>query len=127
MVTYLKTDTAPPPFSNYSQAVEVAPGSRFIAVSGQVGVDLDGNLADTEEGQQDQTWRNILAILESANMGPENIVEVTTYITPKASVAACRQARDRALKGAKPASTLLIISGLADPAWMVEISVVAAG
>ncbi|NNE23725.1 MAG: RidA family protein [Rhizobiales bacterium] len=127
MVTYLNTDTAPPPFSNYSQAVEIAPGSRLIAVSGQVGVDLDGNLADTEAGQQEQTWRNILAILKSANMGPDNIVEVTTYITPKSSVAACRKARDRALKGAKPASTLLIISGLADPAWMVEISVVAAG
>ena len=46
MATYLNTETAPQPFSNYSQAVEVPPGSRVIAVSGQVGVSLDGKLAD---------------------------------------------------------------------------------
>ena len=126
MIKYLHTDTAPPTFSNYSQAVEVPPGSRIIAISGQVGVDLDGKLAETEAGQHEQTWRNIIAILEANGMGPQNIIEVTAYLTTQTGVPIYRETRDRMLDGAKPASTLLIISGLADPAWTVEISALAA-
>jgi enamine deaminase RidA (YjgF/YER057c/UK114 family) len=37
-----------------------------------------------------------------------------------------RQVRDRMLEGAEPASTLLVISSLADPKWHVEIQVAAA-
>jgi enamine deaminase RidA (YjgF/YER057c/UK114 family) len=42
-------------------------------------------------------------------------------------VAIYRKMRDRMLDGAETASTLLVISGLADPKWRVEIQVVAAG
>lgn len=126
MVKYLHTDTAPASFSNYSQAVEVAPGSRIISVSGQVGVDLDGNLAGTEAGQHEQTWANIFAILKAQGMGPDNIIDVTAYLTSQSGVPLYRQARDKALGNARPASTLLIVSGLADPAWKVEITVMAA-
>ena len=59
-------------------------------------------------------------------MGPQNIIEVTAYLTTRTGVPIYRETRDRMLDGAKPASTLLIISGLADPAWTVEISALAA-
>lgn len=127
MVKYLHTDTAPEPFSNYSQAVEVDPGSRIIAVSGQVGVDLDGNLAKTEAGQHEQTWANIFDILKANGMGPQNIIDVTAYLTSQTGVPIYREARDKMLGEARPASTLLIVSGLANPAWKVEITVMAAG
>jgi enamine deaminase RidA (YjgF/YER057c/UK114 family) len=126
MTRIISTDKAPPPFSRYAQAVSVPAGHRLIAVSGQVGVDLDGNLATTEKGQHEQTWRNILAILVSEGLGPSDIVEVTAYLTTQSGVPVYREVRDRMLDGATPASTLLIISGLADPAWLVEIAVLAA-
>ena len=59
-------------------------------------------------------------------MGIEDIVEVTAYVTSSQGVPIYREVRDAMLNGARPASTLLIISGLADPAWKVEISVTAA-
>ena len=127
MVKYLHTDDAPPPFSNYSQATSAPADASIVCVSGQVGVDLMGNLADTEEGQHEQTWRNILAILKASDLGPEDVLEVTGYVTGQSGVPIFRKVRDKMLGGAKPASTLLIISGLADPAWQVEISVTAAG
>ncbi len=127
MAKTLHTDTAPAPFSNYSQAVEVPAGSRVMFVSGQVGVDNDGNLAADERGQHDQCWRNILAILAAQDLGPEHIVDVTVYVTQASGVPISRVARDAVLNGAKPCSTLLMISGLANPDWLVEISVVAAG
>ena len=58
---------------------------------------------------------------------PRDIVDVTAYVTGRASLPIYRQVRDRMLEGAEPSSTLLVISGLADPKWHVEIQVVAAG
>jgi enamine deaminase RidA (YjgF/YER057c/UK114 family) len=127
MVRYLHTDTAPAPFSNYSQATAAPAGASLVYASGQVGVDMEGALAATEEAQHEQTWRNILAILEAHGLDADDILEVHGYVTGESGVPLFRKVRDAMLDGAKPASTLLIISGLANPDWKVEISVVAAG
>jgi 2-iminobutanoate/2-iminopropanoate deaminase len=121
------TKSAPPPFSKYCQAMEVPEGQKLIFVSGQVGVDVGGTLAPDAKGQHEQVWRNILAILADGGMGPHDIVEVTAYVTEAEGIAIYRVARDAFLDGAEPASTLLHISGLANPDWLVEISVIAAG
>ena len=36
MLREIETDAAPKPFSNYAQAIEVAPGARHLFVAGQV-------------------------------------------------------------------------------------------
>ena len=125
MVRYISTSDAPKPFSRYSQAVEVAAGSRLVFVSGQPGARADGTLPATEQGEHEQAWANVLAILRSQGLGPRDIVAVTAYVTSPAGVPIYRQVRDRMLEGAEPASTL-VISGLADPNWRVELQVVAA-
>ena len=122
----ISTTKAPASFSKYSQAVEIQAGSRIVHVSGQVGVLPDGTLPDDERAQHEQTWRNILAILDAAGLGAHDIVDVTGYLTGPAGVPIYREVRDAMLDGAQPASTVLIVSGLADPRWKVEISVVAA-
>lgn len=122
----IHSDAAPAPFSAYSQAVEVEAGARLVHVSGQVGVAPDGELVGDEKGQHEQAWRNVLAILAEAGMGAQDIVEVHAYVTAPSGVALYREVREAVLGGARPASTLLIVAGLADPKWLVEISVVAA-
>jgi len=126
MIKYLSTDKAPPAFSRYSQAVEVASDQNLIFVSGQVGVSLDGKLAEGSRAQHQQAWRNVLGLLGAHDLGPGDIVEVTAYLTDPADVGLYREVRDQMLDGAAPASTLLIVAGLADPRWRVEIAVVAA-
>lgn len=126
MIRYIATTDAPKPFSRYSQAVEVASGHRLVFVSGQAGVASDGRQPDSEEGEHEQAWANVLAILGSEGLGTRDIVDVTAYVTSQEGVSIYRKVRDRMLEGAEPASTLLVISGLADPKWRVEIQVVAA-
>jgi 2-iminobutanoate/2-iminopropanoate deaminase len=126
MMRYISTPDAPQPFSRYSQAVEVAAGSRLVFVSGQVGVAADGTRPESEPDEHEQAWRNVLAILASEGLGARDIVDVTAYVTSQTGVGVYREVRDGVLAGAEPASTLLVISGLADPAWRVEIRVVAA-
>ncbi|MEM9472997.1 MAG: RidA family protein [Pseudomonadota bacterium] len=125
MPVKVNTSEAPAPFSRYSQAMRVSAGKDLVFVSGQVGVDTDGNLADSEKGQHEQCWRNILAILADQGLGAKDIIEMTVYITTQEGVPIYREVRDEMLDGHEAASTLLIISGLANPDWLVEIGVVA--
>jgi enamine deaminase RidA (YjgF/YER057c/UK114 family) len=126
MLTYVQTDEAPLPFSNYSQAVETSAGARMLHISGQVGATLNGEFPLSEEEQHELAWRNVLAILKSRNMTARNLVDCHVFITNPASVALYRRVRDRMLEGARPAATLLIVAGLADPQLKVEIAAVAA-
>lgn len=126
MVHPIYTDKAPKPFSAYSQAVQIPPEARILHISGQVGVTPEGELAGGEEAQHRQTWRNIFAILEAGGMDRRDIIDVHAYVTRSSGIATYRKIRDEMLEGVRPASTLLCVAGLADPAWLVEIAVVAA-
>ncbi len=113
-------------FSSYSLAVEAPAQARWLYVSGQVGVAPDGAFADGPEAQMEAAWRSVLAILESAGMVPGDLVKVNAYLTRAEDTGLYRGVRDRMLAGAEPASTLLVITALAHPDWLVEIEAVAA-
>ena len=122
----LNPPAAPKPFSKYSQGVEVAPGKRWLHISGQVGVTPEGTLLPSVEGQHEQCWMNLRAILAAAGMAPRDLVKITIFVTTPDQVALSRQVRDRMLEGAQPASTLLVVAGLANPDLKVEIEAIAA-
>ncbi len=126
MLTTHNPGTIAPAFSRYSLGVEAAAAARWLYVSGQVGVNPDGSFADGPEAQMEAAWRNVLAILDSAGMGAGDLVKVTAYLTRAEDIGFYREVRDRMLGGAEPASTLIVISALAHPDWLVEIEAVAA-
>jgi len=119
-------DTVAPPFSNYVHAVETPGIARWLYVSGQLGVTLDGTVPDDFSGQAEQAFRNVVAILEEANMGVADIVRVNTYLTDTADIGDYRGIGDRMLDNHATASTMLVISALAAPKFKIEIEVVAA-
>ncbi len=121
----ISTDKAPPPFSDYAQAVESPVGARTLYISGQVGARLDGTLPDDAREQHENTWKNLFAILAAADMGPEDIVDVRCFINSHDQVAMYREVRDQMLNGATPASTM-VVAPLANPDWLVEVAVTAA-
>ena len=113
-------------FSSYSLGIEAPAQARWLHVSGQIGVAPDGVLAPGVEAQMETAFRNLLAILNSAGMGPHDLVKVTVFLTRREDVGLYREVRDRMLAGATPASTLLVVAALADPGWRVEIEAIAA-
>jgi 2-iminobutanoate/2-iminopropanoate deaminase len=110
----------------YSLACEVPQGSRMVFVAGQVGLDGSGKLAQGIEAQCEQVWKNIGEVLKAADMGFKDIVKITSFLTDSRFIMANRAARDKVIGEPYPASTLLIVQALADPAMLVEIEVVAA-
>ena len=126
MLKQVATPHAPKPFSNYAQGIEVEPGTRLLHISGQVGVTLTGEIPDDPARQHQLAWENALAVLTAAGMEHTHIVDAHVYITDPSHVGLYRETRDRMLKGHKPAATLLIVSGLADERFVVEVDLVAA-
>ena len=111
----------------YSLGVEVPPGARTLYLAGQVGLDAKGKLAPTFEKQAEQAWKNIGQVLKSAGMGYRDIIKIHSFITDGRFLMANRAVREKFIKSdPPPASTLLVVQGLADPAMLVEIECVAA-
>ncbi len=126
MLTKHNPPTIMAPIAQYTHGVEAASDMRWLFVSGQVGITRDGTLAEGSEAQMETAWRNVLAVVESAGMGAADIVKINIYVTRLESLPLVREARSRVLGDAAPASTLVVISSLVDPAFEVEIEAVAA-
>lgn len=111
----------------YSLGAEVPANARVLFVSGQVGLDGRGKLGAGIEKQCDLAWKNVGQVLKAAGMTYRDIVKINAYVTDPRYMTAYREARGRYIpKAPFPASTLVIVSGLADPDMKVEIEVVAA-
>ncbi len=120
------TGLSKPP--GYSHVVEVNGPHRTVYLAGQTGADANGNVADGIRAQTRQVMENIKTALAFAGGGFEHVIRVTSYLVDiERDGAAFREVRLSYFpnKDALPASTLLQISRLANPAFLVEIDVVA--
>jgi 2-iminobutanoate/2-iminopropanoate deaminase len=124
-VTLLNPPDLPQPVGPYSQLVATDGPGRWVHVSGQVGVALDGSTPPDMASQAELAWKAVVQALAAAGMGVEHLVKTTTFVVDRADLAAMRDVRLRHLGAARPASTLLIVQGLADPAWKIEVEAVA--
>jgi 2-iminobutanoate/2-iminopropanoate deaminase len=116
---------APKPAGGYAQAVEVSGATRTLYVSGQIPVDAEGNCPPGFAEQARLAWRNVLAQLAAADMGVENLVKVTIFLSDRRYAPENRQVRQEMLGSRRPALTV-IITGIFDEAWLLEIEAVAA-
>jgi len=112
--------------TGYTHAIEVRTPERWLVISGQVGIALDGTIPETGGGQIDQAFANLRAVLEANDMAAINIVKLMVFLTDRSLIGAFRAARTALLGEHAPASTLLLVSGLADPRFVVEIEAEAA-
>lgn len=122
---HIPEDVAPP-FATYAHGVEIDGPARFLFGAGQVGVDVEGRVGHGITEQAELVWRNIGLVLASAGMGVGDIVQLTMYLLDRSDRAEARRIREEVLGDHRPASTLLVVSGLSDPAWRIEIDFIAA-
>lgn len=126
MLKFTNPETLAPPPSAYSHIVEVPGGTRMAFISGQVAVRKDGTHPEDFTEQVELVLQNLEAALAAVDMGITDLVRLNAYITPEGDIATFRQVRDNWARGHAAASTLVIVAGLASPAWHVEVEAVAA-
>lgn len=116
---------APSASGGYSQAVQVAAASTWLFISGQVPLTIEGNTPEDFSSQARLVWANIVAQLNSAGMSVENIVKVTTFLSGREFSAENSEIRREILGQHSPALTV-IITGIFEQHWLLEIEAIAA-
>ena len=126
MPRYFNPNSICPPFNPYSHGAETKAGCRLVYIAGQVGADKDGNIAPDFEGQAQLAYSNIEFILKDAEMTFANLVKMTTFLINPDDGPKMRVIRKSFLKDIRPPHTLLYVSRLADPEFLIEVEAVAA-
>lgn len=106
----------------FAQAMRV--GDR-LWIAGQVAVDEHGTPVGVGDPdiQAERIWQNLAHVLSAAGGTLDDLVETTTWIVDRAYREAATEARRRHLNGPDyPTNTLLIVSGLGRPEYLIEIS-----
>jgi 2-iminobutanoate/2-iminopropanoate deaminase len=120
----INAKSAPQAVGGYSQALETTNGTRRLYISGQIPVTRDGTVPESFGAQARLAWTNVLAQLEAADMTIGNLVKVTIFLSDRKFALENRQARQDALGDHAPALTV-IIAGIFDEAWLLEIEAIA--
>jgi enamine deaminase RidA (YjgF/YER057c/UK114 family) len=124
----------PPELGNppgYSQIVDVT-ASRIIFISGQTALDRDGNLVGKNDfaAQAAQVFRNLAVALQERGCDASNLVKLTVFLTDMDNLGPYREARNRFFASvmplAAPAVTLIEVSKLYGPDFLIEIEAIAA-
>lgn len=105
----------------------VVKAGNTVYIAGMVSQDESGNVvgAGDAEAQTRQIWRNIGVAVAAAGGSLADIVKTTTYVTGIEHAAAVRKVRGELFAENPPTSTLLVVSELANPAYVVEIESIA--
>ena len=112
----------------YSHVVRATGGST-VYLAGQTPIDAAGNVVGEGDfaAQARQVFANIRTALAAVGGDVSDLVRTTTYIvnyTPELREALAA-ARSEAFGDVKPASTLLGVQALANPAYLIEIEGIA--
>jgi enamine deaminase RidA (YjgF/YER057c/UK114 family) len=128
------TRTNPPELGTppgYSQVVDVS-ANRIIFIAGQTALDRDGNLVGKNDfaAQAEQVFRNLAVALKASGCSAANLVKLTVFLTDMGNLGRYRDVRNRFFASvtppAAPAVTLVEVSKLYGPDFMIEIEAIAA-
>jgi enamine deaminase RidA (YjgF/YER057c/UK114 family) len=115
----------------YSQVVEVRAG-RLVFIAGQTAVDRNGEIVGKNDfgAQATQVFDNLAAALAAVGATAANLVKLTVFVTDMDNLYSYREARNRffatVTPPAAPAVTLVEVSKLYGPDFLIEIEAVAA-
>ena len=109
------------PNPNLSPGIKVG---NMLYVSGNVGTDANGNLAEGCEAQSRQVMANIRAIVEAAGGRMEDVCKITCFLTNMDDYAAYSKVRSETWPANPPASSTVGVTCLVRPEMLVEVEAI---
>ena len=124
MLTMINPTTIPASPA-YSHGVIASEAQRTLYISGQVGMDAEGNVGKDIGEQAVLAAANLNAVLAEAGMNGSNLAKLTIYLTDASLIPGFVAAAGATLPQPPPATTMLIVKALAAPPLLVEIEAIA--
>ena len=111
----------------YSQGVKVTGAQTILYLAGQVAYDAKGGPAHAGDfkAQARAVFQAIKAQVEAGGGTMDNIVKINTYLTDVRHRADLAAIREEFMGKKSCASTLVGVTALAMPEWLIEIEAVA--
>ena len=106
------------PIIGFSRAVRV--GARVL-VAGTAPVWPDGSCDPDPAAQTRRCLEIILAALREAGAEPRHVVRTRMYMANGTDWEAIGRAHGEVFGEVRPAATMVVVAGLLDPRWKVEI------
>ena len=106
------------PTFGYARAVV---DGDLVFVSGTAPITSDGAPPPDAYGQARRCLEIILAALKEAGAGPGDVVRTRVFLVDRADFDEVARAHGEVFADIRPASTAVIVAGLLDPRWRVEI------
>ena len=121
-------DTVPAPFKDrFSHGKIVPADAEWLFTAGQTGRRIDGTIGVGIEEQADLAMQNLYNIVIAAGMSSDDVIKMTIYYRDPNDLSAIIAARNKHFgDDFKPASTAVGVSALANPAYLLEVELVAA-
>jgi enamine deaminase RidA (YjgF/YER057c/UK114 family) len=111
-----------------SHIVTIDTPAKILYLSGQVSKNQKGEIVGRGdfEGQTRQVYQNLAALLKAAGASLRDVVKQNIYTTRPEEIQTFRKVRDEFMGTEKlPASTYVGVTALADPAYLIEIEMIA--
>jgi enamine deaminase RidA (YjgF/YER057c/UK114 family) len=103
----------------YSRAVRVG---NAVSIAGTAPVMPDGGDPPADAYAQARRCLEIVVeALTQLGAGPEHVVRTRTYLTRAEDWEEVGRAHGEVFGDARPATTMVVVAGLLDPRWLVEI------
>lgn len=102
----------------FSRAVRV--GSRVV-VSGSAPVWPDGSCPDDAGAQVRRCLEIVLGALSELGASADDVIRTRMYLCDRADADAVGSAHAQVFGRARPAATMVVVAGLLDPRWKVEV------
>jgi enamine deaminase RidA (YjgF/YER057c/UK114 family) len=106
------------PVVGYSRALRV--GDRVL-VAGTAPIWPDGYCDPDPQAQAARCLEIIVAALAEVGAGPEHVVRTRMYVVDAADWEAVGRAHGAVFTEVRPVSTMVVVAGLLDPRWRVEM------
>lgn len=121
MKNFRNPDSIHPPVANYTHHIEVSEVERLLFLSGQIGMDKDGEIPEDPLEQLELALHNVLQNLAAADMDVSDLTKLTFYVVGDIDAAKRKDIVENRLDGHLPCQTLVFVAALANPALKVEI------
>lgn len=120
-ITRNNPESMPKPVGNYTHITRVPKGAELFVTSGQIGVDMNGNVPFDFNEQVANTFTNIKKVLQSEELNQEHIIKVNIWATEEIDWEYFYSKWEELFGSEYPAMTIAYISKLGLPELKIEI------